>query len=48
MVDLGKYAVSVLGSYGATLGILVVLIGLTWLRSRRTKARLEKAEARRG
>ena len=47
MPELGKYAVSVLGAYGATLGLLALLIGATWLRARAVRRRLAAAEARR-
>jgi heme exporter protein D len=48
MPELGKYALAVLGAYGATLGLLGVLIASTWLRSRSVRRRLAAAEARRG
>ena len=47
MPDLGKYAVPVLGSYGATLAILAVLIGMSVWRHARVKRALTEAEARR-
>ena len=47
MPDLGKYAVPVLGSYGATLAILAVLIGVSVWRHARVKRALTDAEARR-
>ena len=45
--DLGKYAVTVLSAYGAT---LILLGGLVWWslrRAARVKAELEKIEGRR-
>ncbi len=48
MPDLEKYAVPVLGSYAAALGLLVALALATWLRSRAVKQRLDEAERRRG
>ncbi len=47
MVDLGKYAGTVLGAYGATIAILVVLVVLTMRRSARVRARLTELEQRR-
>lgn len=46
--ELGKYAFAVLASYGSAVICLGVLIGLTFLRSARVKARLAEMEARRG
>ncbi|MGQ0609494.1 MAG: heme exporter protein CcmD [Paracoccaceae bacterium] len=46
MPDLGKYAFSVLSAYGASLLLLAVLIGVTWMQSRRAKARLAEIERR--
>ena len=46
--DLGKYAVPVLGSYAATLILLVAIIGFTYLRAAQTKRALAEAEARIG
>ncbi len=48
MPDLGKYAVTVLSAYGATLVMLAALVALTWVQSRRAKARLAEVEARKG
>lgn len=45
MPDLGKYAATVLGAYGATLALLVGLVVVTWLQARRARARLDEAEA---
>ena len=46
--DLGRYAVYVLGSYGAALAVLLALI-LTSLRaSARARRELERREARHG
>lgn len=44
MPDLGKYAATVLGAYGATILLLLGLVALTWAQSRRARARLEEAE----
>ncbi|MEE9426611.1 MAG: heme exporter protein CcmD [Paracoccaceae bacterium] len=46
MPDLGKYGTEVLSAYGATIVLLLGLVWLTWARSRRVKAALEAAEAR--
>ena len=47
MPDLGKYAASVLGSYGASLLLLAALVWMSMRRARRVKADLEKLEGRR-
>jgi heme exporter protein D len=47
MPDLGKYAVTVLAAYGATIVLLGLLVFATWAQSRRAKARLAETEARR-
>ena len=46
-VELGKYAAAVLSSYAASIGMIVVLVGLSLWRARRIKAQLEAVEARR-
>lgn len=46
MPELGKYTVAVLGSYGVTLGLLAVLVGLSIWRHGRVKRALAEAEAR--
>jgi heme exporter protein D len=48
MVDLGKYAVPVLGSYAATILLLVVLVAVTLWRGARVRRALALVEARRG
>jgi heme exporter protein D len=48
MPDLGKYAFAVLASYGASLGLLVAVVVLTWWQGARIKARLRDVEARQG
>jgi heme exporter protein D len=48
MPDLGKYAVSVLSSYGATLALLAAIVGLSWWQGRRMKRSLAEVEARQG
>lgn len=45
--DLGKYAFAVLASYGAGLGLLAVLVGVTLRRGARVRRALEDVEARR-
>lgn len=47
MPDLGKYATEVQGAYVATIVILVVLVGVSWMRSRASRRVLEQAEAER-
>lgn len=47
MPDLGKYAVAVLSSYGATLGLLAAIIGLTLWRGARVRRQLDEIEERR-
>ncbi len=46
--DLGRYAVTVLGAYGVTLGLLAALVGISWRRSVAVRRRLREVEARRG
>ena len=48
MPDLGKYAVAVLSSYGASLVLLAAVIALTVWQGRRTKRQLDEIEARQG
>lgn len=47
MPDLGKYATEVLLSYGISLSLIVLLIAVTVVRSRKVKADLEEIETRR-
>lgn len=47
MPDLGKYADTVLSAYGASLAILLLLVGLTLWRGRRVRAEMEKLEKQR-
>ena len=47
MPDLGKYAVTVLSSYGATLVLLAAIIGLTLWRGARVRRQLNEIEERR-
>jgi heme exporter protein D len=46
MPELGKYAVAVLSSYGASLALLAGIVGLTVWQSARVRAALARAEAR--
>ena len=48
MPELGKYAVSVLGSYGVTAVLIAALVGLTLWQSARMKRALAEVEARQG
>ena len=48
MPDLGKYAVPVLVSYGASLGLIAVLVLATLRRGARVRRQLDEVEARRG
>jgi len=47
MLDLGKYAGAILGSWGITLGLLAVMVVLTWVQARRAKRKHDEIEARR-
>lgn len=47
MPDLGKYAVSVLSAYGATISIIVLLIWASWRRGRKVQQELQALEGRR-
>ena len=47
MPDLGKYAEPVLWSYAISVGMIVALVGLSVMRSRRVKAQLDAVETRR-
>jgi len=47
MPELGKYAGAVLGSWAITLGLLVLLIALTWVQARAAKRKHDEIEARR-
>ncbi|MFN7596007.1 MAG: heme exporter protein CcmD [Cereibacter sp.] len=48
MPDLGRYAVAVLGSYGATILLLAALVGFSLWRSARMRRALREVEARQG
>lgn len=47
MVELGKYAGTVLSAYGISLALLAGLVVQSVAQARRTKRRLDAAEARR-
>lgn len=47
MIDLGKYAETVLSAYGASLFLLVAIILITWRKNTQSKRRLAQLEARR-
>ena len=46
MVDLGKYAATVLGAYGATLALLALLVAATIWRGRKLRRALAEQEKR--
>jgi heme exporter protein D len=46
MPDLGKYAATVLGAYGASLVLLVALVALTLWQGARMKRALDEVERR--
>lgn len=46
MPELGKYAATVLGAYGAALGLLVALVVASLWRGRRVRADLARVEER--
>ncbi|WP_425466067.1 heme exporter protein CcmD [Ostreiculturibacter nitratireducens] len=46
MVELGKYAGTVLGAYGATVVLLVGLVAITLWRGKRVRRALEAQEKR--
>ncbi|MCX8507358.1 MAG: heme exporter protein CcmD [Rhodobacteraceae bacterium] len=48
MIDLGKYAATVLTAYGVSLAFLLVLVGVTLRRSFRVRKALEAQERRTG
>lgn len=48
MPDLGKYAFAVLSSYGASITLILALVGFSLWESRRIKRQLAEVEARQG
>lgn len=48
MPDLGKYGATVLGAYGVSLALVVVLVVWVLWRGNRVRQALARAEARRG
>lgn len=46
MMELGKYAGAVIGSYAASVGLIVALVALSIWRSARVKRALNEVEAR--
>lgn len=48
MPDLGKYAVEVLGSYAASIGLIAGLVALSFWQRARVKRALAEVEARQG
>lgn len=46
--DLGRYSVEVLSAYGASLLLLIILVGGSIWKARRVRAKLEQVEMRRG
>jgi heme exporter protein D len=47
MLDLGKYAGSILGAWGATLALIAFVVALTIMQSRKARRMLDAAQARR-
>ncbi len=47
MPDLGNYGATVLGAYGLSLGLIVVLVAWVLWRANRVRAALARAEVRR-
>ena len=47
MPDLGKYADAVLGAYAATIVLILLLVLVSVMQSRRAKAALKEIETRR-
>ncbi len=47
MPDLGRYAGTVLSAYAVGLGLILLLVALTWWRGRRVRRTLGEVEARR-
>ena len=47
MLELGKYAGAILGSWGITLGLLGALVAFTWVQARNAKRKHDEIEARR-
>lgn len=45
--DLGKYAVTVLSAYGASLALLLAIVAASWQGARASRRRLAEAERRR-
>ena len=48
MPELGKYANYVLGSYAASIALLVALVAVSLWQSKRIKSQLDEAEKRNG
>jgi heme exporter protein D len=46
MPDLDRYAATVLGAYAVTLGLIALLVGLSWWRSVWVRRRLADIEHR--
>lgn len=46
MPDLGKYADTVMGAYGASIVVLGLIVWLSWRKSARVRKRLADVEAR--
>ncbi|WP_319823860.1 heme exporter protein CcmD [Thalassovita sp.] len=46
MPELGKYAAEVLSSYAVSIGLIVVLVAVSILRSRKARADLAEVEKR--
>lgn len=44
MPDLGKYASEVLSAYGISIALLILLVLVVWVRSRRAKKALDEVE----
>ena len=48
MPDLGQYATEVLSAYGAAIVLLLAIVIASVWKARRTRAKLDDVEARRG
>lgn len=48
MPDLGKYAGAVLGSYAASIALIIVLVGISLWRAARVRRALQDVENRQG